>query len=170
MKDIKIAHATLENRKLKGITQDELASYIGVSKATVSKWENGQSYPDITFLPQLATYFNISIDELLGYEPQMTKGDIRKLYLKISKDFSTKPFEDVVKTCQEIIKKYFSCYPLLFQMGLLFLNNSTVAPSQERAREIISEAKSLFVKVKNESDDLELVNQALHLEGLSNDR
>lgn len=52
-------------RKEKGITQDELANYIGVSKASVSKWETGQSYPDIAFLPQLAAYFNISVDELI---------------------------------------------------------------------------------------------------------
>lgn len=166
MQDIKIAHIISENRKLKGITQDELANYIGVSKAAVSKWENGQSYPDITFLPHLATYFNISIDELMGYEPQMTKEDIRNLYLKLSKDFTIKPFEDVVAACQEIIKKYFSCYPLLFQVALLLLNNSNLATSMERAKEIITEAKSLFVKVKNESNDVELAKQALHLEGL----
>lgn len=166
MLDIKIAHIISENRKLKGITQDELANYIGVSKAAVSKWENGQSYPDITFLPQLATYFNISIDELMGYEPQMTKEDIRNLYLKLSKDFTIKPFEDVVVDCQEIIRKYFSCYPLLFQMALLLLNNSNLASSKERAKEIITEAKLLFIKVKNESDDVELAKQALHLEGL----
>lgn len=52
---------------------------MGVSKAAVSKWETGLSYPDITLLPVLAAYFNISIDELMGYEPQMGKEDIRKL-------------------------------------------------------------------------------------------
>lgn len=40
----------------------------------------GMTYPDITLLPQLATYFNISIDELMRYEPQMTKEQIRSLY------------------------------------------------------------------------------------------
>ena len=69
MQDIKIAHIISENRKLKGITQDELANYIGVSKAAVSKWENGQSYR-YNFSTQLATYFNISIDELMGYDPK----------------------------------------------------------------------------------------------------
>ena len=56
MKEINIARAIVSRRKEKGITQDELASYIGVSKASVSKWETGQSYPDITFLPQLAAF------------------------------------------------------------------------------------------------------------------
>lgn len=65
MKETNIAKVLVNMRKEKGITQDELANYIGVSKASVSKWETGQSYPDIAFLPQLAAYFNISVDELI---------------------------------------------------------------------------------------------------------
>jgi len=57
-----------ENRKRKGITQDQLAEHMGVSSQAVSKWENDLSCPDITLLPQLADYFNISIDELLRGE------------------------------------------------------------------------------------------------------
>ncbi len=167
MKDINIARVISENRKLKGITQDELANYIGVSKASVSKWETAQSYPDITFLPQLATYFNISIDDLMGYEPQMTKEDIRNLYLRLSNEFYEKPFEDIITYCQEIIKKYFSCYPLLYQMGVLLLNNSNLANDEKRMKEIIMEAKTLFIKIKNESDDIELVKQAFYMEALS---
>ena len=78
MKEINIAGAITRKRKEKGITQEELACYIGVSKASVSKWETGQSYPDIVFLPQLASYFNISLDELMGYQPQMTDEEIKE--------------------------------------------------------------------------------------------
>ena len=53
--------------------QDELATFLGVTKASVSKCENGQSMPDILLLPELATYFDVSVDELLGYEPQLSK-------------------------------------------------------------------------------------------------
>lgn len=167
MKDINIAQAITLHRKLKGITQDQLANYIGVSKSSVSKWETGLSYPDITFLPQLATFFNISIDVLMGYEPQMSKEDISKLYVKLSKDFSEQDFEVVLTDCHQIIKKYYSCYPLLLQMGALLLNNSQLAPNQKRFSEVVTEAKTLFSKVKTESDDVELVRQATHLEAAS---
>ncbi len=69
MNEIRIAHILTQKRRSRGITQEELAEYMGVSKAAVSKWEKGQSYPDITLLPQLAAFFNISVDELLGYSP-----------------------------------------------------------------------------------------------------
>ena len=44
MKEIHIARTIIQKRREKGMTQDELASYMGVSKAAVSKWEIGQSY------------------------------------------------------------------------------------------------------------------------------
>ncbi len=57
-----------EYRRKKGITQDQLAEYFGVSSQAVSKWENDLSCPDITLIPQLADYFNVTIDELLRGE------------------------------------------------------------------------------------------------------
>ena len=47
----------MQLRKEKGYTQEQLAEYIGVTKASVSKWETGQSYPDVTLLPPLAAFF-----------------------------------------------------------------------------------------------------------------
>ena len=84
MNELNISKCIIQKRKEKGITQEKLAEYIGVSKASVSKWESRQSYPDILLLPELAAYFNVSIDELLGYSPQLTKEDIKKIYNKLS--------------------------------------------------------------------------------------
>lgn len=53
-------------RKLKEITQEELASVLGVSTAAVSKWETEKSIPDIYMLSELADFFHVSTDELLG--------------------------------------------------------------------------------------------------------
>ncbi len=56
-------------RKQKGITQKELAEQLQVSFQTVSKWENGITAPDISYLPKLAEFFNVSTDVLLGIKP-----------------------------------------------------------------------------------------------------
>lgn len=53
-------------RKQKGLTQEGLASELGVSFQAVSKWETGQSCPDIGLLPLIADLFSIHIDELFG--------------------------------------------------------------------------------------------------------
>lgn len=57
-----------ELRKKKNMTQEELASKLGVSAQAVSKWENDLSCPDISLLPDLSKVFGISVDELLGGE------------------------------------------------------------------------------------------------------
>lgn len=52
-------------RKLKGLTQDEFASAVGVSRQAVYKWESGQSYPEVAKLIEIKLLFGISIDDLL---------------------------------------------------------------------------------------------------------
>lgn len=52
-------------RKAKGMTQEELASKLGVSSQAVSKWENDISCPDISLLPQLCSLLDVTADELL---------------------------------------------------------------------------------------------------------
>ena len=48
-------------RKMRGIKQEELANYVGVTAQAVSKWENGGT-PDVELLPKIADYFNVTID------------------------------------------------------------------------------------------------------------
>lgn len=50
----------------RSLTQEEIAAHLGISFQSVSKWERGDGYPDITMLPALSNYFGVSVDELLG--------------------------------------------------------------------------------------------------------
>ncbi|MGN0738835.1 MAG: helix-turn-helix domain-containing protein [Treponema sp.] len=55
-------------RKLKNISQEELAEKLNVSRQTVSKWETGESLPDIEKTKTIAELFDVSIDDLVNYE------------------------------------------------------------------------------------------------------
>jgi len=55
-------------RKNADLTQDEIAEMLGVSPQSVSKWERGDTYPDITLLPSIANIFKISVDALIGMD------------------------------------------------------------------------------------------------------
>lgn len=166
MSDLKIGMKITEHRKRKGVTQEELANYLGVSKPAVSKWESGQSYPDILLLPQLAAYFNISIDELVGYEPQMTMEDIRKLYRRLADAFTKEPFEQVLKECRAYLKKYYSCWQLQMQMGLVLLNHFSLVPEKELADEIMDELLVLFQRIEKDSDDVTLAKLAVQMQAV----
>lgn len=69
MSQIHLAERIRTERCRRDYTQEELAGCLGVTKAAVSKWECGQSAPDIALLPKLASLFSVTLDELLGYEP-----------------------------------------------------------------------------------------------------
>lgn len=166
MKELTIGKILLAHRRQRGITQDALAAWLGVSKASVSKWETGTTYPDITLLPQLAAFFHLTIDELMGYEPQLTQEEIRRLHRQLSADFSAQPWEPVMARCRALAKKYFACMPLLLELGTLYVNHSNLAPTPQATRESLEEAQALFRRVKAESGDLSLARQALHMEAL----
>lgn len=90
-------------RKSKGITQEQLAEFVGVTKASVSKWETKQSMPDIGVLPLLSSYFDVSIDSLLGYHPKLSKEEIEQIYGELAGKFAREPFEMAMKESEEVV-------------------------------------------------------------------
>jgi len=166
MNGVNLSATIAEKRREKGITQDDLAAYIGVTKASVSKWETGHSYPDITFLPVLAAYFDISIDDLVGYSPQMAEKDIDELYQRMALDFTQKPFEEVMTACEDITRKYYSCYLLLYRLALLYLNHATMAGDQKRSEEVLAEAARLCERVAANSKDRDLAQASVQMQAM----
>ena len=57
-----------ELRKSRGLTQEELAEALFVSRTAISKWESGRGYPSIDSLKEISSYFSVSIDDLLSGE------------------------------------------------------------------------------------------------------
>ena len=75
-----------ELRKNKGLTQEELAEALYVSRTAISKWESGRGYPNIDSLKEISNYFSVSIDDLLSGDKLISiaqnenKLNIRKIY------------------------------------------------------------------------------------------
>ena len=97
-------------RKNRGVTQEQLATHLGVSPQAVSKWENG-SYPDGDLLPQIADYFEVSIDYLYG----RAKDDvsIEQQLLEAIKGINVPPDYDHSEHMDRIMK-----YIWAMQLGL----------------------------------------------------
>ena len=76
-------------RSLKNLTQEDVAEYLGITPQSVSKWERGESYPDITFLPALANIFETSIDLLIGMDTiraEQTRYNIHKTAVEFQRN------------------------------------------------------------------------------------
>lgn len=162
--EMNIGPIIMEKRKEKQVTQQELANFVGVSKASVSKWETGQTYPDITLLPLLAAYFDITIDSLLTYEPQLDNHEIQRIYGMLKKSLETQPPEDVLAMIRSFVRRYYSCYPFILQMGMFLMNHADLLPGEENIQTYTKEAQELFVHVKTQAKDPELITQALKYE------
>ena len=66
--ELMIGNKLKKLRRDKDLTQEEVATHLGISYQAISKWERGDGYPDIAMLPTLANYFGVSVDELIGIE------------------------------------------------------------------------------------------------------
>lgn len=75
-----IGKKLLSLRQQKGISQQELANYLHVTRQTVSKWESDLSLPDMKLSLAIAEFYNISITELLGIEEETSQDSLKQLY------------------------------------------------------------------------------------------
>ncbi|MGM9636520.1 MAG: helix-turn-helix domain-containing protein [Eubacteriales bacterium] len=76
--DLMISENIRKYRRERNITQEQMAQAIGISPQSVSKWECGDGYPDITLLPRIANYFGITIDTLMGNDDTGPKEDFQR--------------------------------------------------------------------------------------------
>lgn len=163
MNGLRFADKLMTLRRERKITQEQLADFLGVTKASVSKWENKQSLPDILLLPQLAAFFNVTVDELLGYEPQLSQEQIRKIYQELTEDFAEKPFSEVMEKSRGYVHRYYSCFPFLIQVGVLWLNHFFMADTQEEQRNILKEMEDLCEHVRKDCQNADLRRDAMML-------
>ena len=70
-----------ELRRLKNLTQEQLAVSLNISPQAVSKWEMGASYPDMTMIPTLAAFFRVTLDELFEERIKQPLGMTRSRFV-----------------------------------------------------------------------------------------
>lgn len=94
-------------RKMKGLTQDEFASAVGVSRQAVYKWESGQSYPEAAKLLEIKLLFNVSIDDLLddSYEVIVPEKKKRKRLTKAEKAEIEKKVEEGAPVTETVARE-----------------------------------------------------------------
>lgn len=160
MGELHIAENIVRLRREKKMTQENLAEFIGVTKASVSKWETGQSMPDVMLLPGLAAFFDVTVDELIGYRPNLSKEQIQKLYQEFAAGFAAGPFEEAMEKTQAYVKRYYSCYPFLLQICILWINHFMLAEDAGRQRAVLEGVFELCGHIMGGCRDLKICRDA----------
>lgn len=103
--NIKLGEKIRTLRKQKNISQEVLAQYLGVSFQAVSKWENGDTMPDVTMIPAIAIFFDVSTDELFDFNRLETEQKIQQACWNIAEYRYTEP-ERAEKDLRDLLKQY----------------------------------------------------------------
>lgn len=161
MEKLLIGDVIYRLRKEKGITQEQLANFIGVSTAAVSKWESGISYPDITLLPIIATFFNVTIDTLLNFKIELSDEEVMNIFTECEKLFSSNKLAEAIEISKRYISKYPYSYHLKLRIGFLFTMYSWKSSEEEKGKKMIGYSIELFEDVARNCNKSELVEHAL---------
>ncbi len=154
MDDLNIGATILRLRKNKDLTQEQLASMIGISAGAVSKWETGSSSPDITLLAPLARALNTSLNELLSFHEGLSDTEINEIKQELTEIFLHEGFFVAEAKCKEYLNKYPNSMGLklnaagLIEMYSIMLGNDY----NELINEKIQYALSLLYQVVDSKD------------------
>lgn len=108
-----------EKRKELGITQEQLAEYLGVSAPAVSKWENGITYPDITLLPALARVLKTDVNTLFRFKEKLTEQEIGYFNNELSQVIRTDGIEAGFQMAEKQIREYPDCAMLIYSCAVM---------------------------------------------------
>lgn len=129
MKRLNIGETILHLRKQRNITQEQLAGMVGVSAGAVSKWETGNSTPDISLLAPLARALNTSLDSLLSYQQELSEAEVSAIKQKLTDIFLHQGFTAGETECLSFVKEYPNRVALKFVVASLIQVHSMMADS-----------------------------------------
>ena len=142
---IHIGETIKKLRKERNITQESLANFIGVSYQSVSKWERNESYPDITLIPSIASFFGVTTDLLLGVNTVDKENRIKDYEEKFEALKNEKKYEEASNLMKEAVAEFPGNYNFLanYMQSLILIypykdeRNLALKPEVERVYGVI---------------------------------
>jgi len=105
-------------RTAKNITQEQLSVAMNVTCAAVSKWERGETYPDITLLQPLAYFFEVTLDELMGYNQEKIQAEIDEIIALYRQHWNDKKGREIiVKAYRDYPNDYWIMHYYMWNIG-----------------------------------------------------
>lgn len=114
---MQIGQVIRKYRKIKDMTQEEMANRLGVTAPAVNKWENGNSMPDITLLSPIARLLGISLDTLLTFQGDLTDNEVNGLIKTLGERLKAEEFDPVFQWAKRQMEQYPDCERLHLYMA-----------------------------------------------------
>ncbi len=114
---IKIGERIRLLRKKNDVTQDMLAEQLGVTPQAVSRWESGVCYPDMNFLPLIADYFSVTMDDLLCYNNARKEQRVDELLEEAEKLLDRDRLADATELLRNGLAEYPSSFRLQIELA-----------------------------------------------------
>ena len=155
MEQLPIGENIKRLRREQMLTQEKLAQVLNISPQSISKWERGDSYPDIVILPALANYFGVTVDVLLGNDKALTEERIQQ-YISECKNCGD-------STALTVAKRAYEDFPYDFRIIMLYVNMLNIYGSEDDKEEII---RLCGIVVDKCTDEKLFADAKSHLQGL----
>lgn len=150
-----------ELRRAKDLTQEQLADYLNISYQSVSKWETGTAAPDLSFVIPLARLFDISTDELLGFE-QSKEDLLKKEYSEAYEEtWKNGNLEKRLQICLEAVRDYPGDMQWLHRLAMAHSMHCFSYEDNERYRSERAEAIKCYEIVIVNTPDGKLREEAI---------
>lgn len=117
---MQIGEVIRKYRKIRNMTQEEMANRLGVTAPAVNKWENGNSSPDIMLLAPIARLLDITLDELLSFHRELTAEEINNFVYEVDAKLKEVTYEEAFQWAKEKLEQYPNCEQLILTIAAIF--------------------------------------------------
>lgn len=138
-------------RKKRGLTQEQLAEAMGVTAGAVSKWEKGQSAPELGLLMELADFFDLSVDALVGFAPRSNN---REQTAKQIETFRReKRLLEGVAEAEKAMQKYPNDFRIVYESATLYQVAGIQSKETEKLRRALALMEKACLLIKQNTDE-----------------
>ena len=131
-----------ELRKQAQMTQEQMAEALGIHAASISKWENEATSPDISILPSLARLLHVSMDELFQFKQHLSKQEAEEIGLSLLRNFKEIDMGEALNICKEEMRAYPNDIELKYYIGRNLWQCMAYAKEEETLQELLDYAQT----------------------------
>ena len=151
---MKINETIRSRRKQLGLTQEQVASRLGVTATAVYKWEVGSCYPDITLLPALARLLGVDLNTLLCFQEDLSDEEIAAFANEVFYKMQQEGFAAGFALAMQRVREYPNCDRLLSMIGGILKGGLLMfAVPQEEQQPYREEIDRIYRRLLNSEDE-----------------